>query len=327
MSSDADADSWARLARVCSVVRNATRQHTSYNAVIDGCPVELFKWGTVDGDGSSPRLFLTLRRPNVSRSCNWKGGTTGHTWWYKVRIDPDELLVHTGDYTFARLGMHRLRQEGLDKAEGQGSGFRAAVPHLGASAPPQVVNVGEHTPFATCLDGSGGESFRAQSLIDLRGTPFAVESSFVHGGVQSHGGAHFTQDDQFVELSGGGAYGWLVSADFQGDANDHPGTWALRLRMLGTGRGTPVNRPTPTAPPSRPRLQAQAPPNEQGGSTPPVDTLSSVADEMAGDLSAALATDRPVVFLDVDGVCHPLDAQGFALLAQRQVRSQQIANT
>ncbi|KAL1507861.1 hypothetical protein AB1Y20_007469 [Prymnesium parvum] len=35
-------------------------------------------------------------------------------------------------------------------------------------------------------------------------------------------------------------------------------------------------------------------------------------------LAAELANGRPVVFLDVDGVCHPLDDQGFALLASRK---------
>ena len=177
----ADTDSWARFSRACHLLRNATRQHTSYSALVDGQPVELFRWGTVDG--VQPRLYLTLPTPNVSRSCNWKGGSTGQTWWYKVRFDPETLMVHTGDYSFTRLETHRPRQANVEgRDQGRDNGYQVVVPNLGWAAPRQIVNVGEHTPYATCLDCSGANAHWAQSLVDLRGTPFAVASDFVHAG-------------------------------------------------------------------------------------------------------------------------------------------------
>jgi hypothetical protein len=46
----------------------------------------------------------------------------------------------------------------------------------------------------------------------------------------------FSHADQRVDLSGGGYCGWTASADFPAAINpdDHPGTWALKLKLAPT---------------------------------------------------------------------------------------------
>ena len=171
---------WINFAASCTATLDATRAHTQYDVTLDGTQVRLFRWGS--GFGAQPRLYLTLAMPNVSRSFKWKGNTTGETWWGKIRFDPATFMVHTGDYTFARLGRHSHRLPDANTL-----GREALVPDLGTSAPPMRVNVGEHTPFATCFDCSAVHSHRALSVVDLRGTPFAVASGFAHGGYCSAG--------------------------------------------------------------------------------------------------------------------------------------------
>ena len=171
---------WINFAASCTATLDASRAHTQYDVTLDGTQVRLFRWGS--GFGAQPRLYLTLAMPNVSRSFKWKGRTTGETWWGKIRFDPATLMVHTGDYTFARLGRHSHRLPDANTL-----GREALVPDLGTSAPPMRVNVGEHTPFATCFDCSAVHSHRALSVVDLRGTPFAVASGFAHGGYCSAG--------------------------------------------------------------------------------------------------------------------------------------------
>jgi len=237
---------WMNLTQTCSAMNAACKRATFREKSCDGRKVQLFRWGMASS--TVERLYLTLSYPNVSRSFHWKGNTTGETYWYKIRFHPETRMVHTGDYTFAKLSPQNTpRQRGRNVHTG---GFNAHVPDLGDLAPPQMVHVGEHTPYATCLDGSGTgrrdlsqqqqpsqqpSEQQAVSIVDLRGTPFAVQSEFKHEGYQSTGSWTYSHDDQRVVLVGGGFFGWTVSRDYPGNADDRPGAWALKLKFAVKG--------------------------------------------------------------------------------------------
>lgn len=212
---------WSRLLQACNILRQIMNDHTTIQYTLDDCQISLYRWGTADGH--VPRLYISLPNLNVSRSYGWKGGTTGETFWHKIRFDPRTMMVHTGDYTFARLGAHRKRH---------GNNCQRLVPDLGVMAPTQHVKVGEYTPYATCFDCSAPHSKRAHSTVDLRGTSLAVASNFKHAGWKSAGTWEFSHDRQVVKLSGGGYCGWTASVDFPGNPDDHPGKWALKLKVL-----------------------------------------------------------------------------------------------
>jgi len=222
---------WGRLLFTCKKWKEACEQQTSYEAVCQDRTILLFRWGMATSD--KPRLYITFppatADSNVSRSFGWKGRSTGVTHWYKIRFDPITMLVHTGDYTFAKLGGNLRRRSQFFQRD---IGINAVVPDLGELAPLQTVNVGEYTPYATCYDCSGLYSQRSVSSVDLRGTPFAVESRFKHGGYCSAGSWTFAENDQCVGLTGGGYCGWTISRDHPFTDDDHPGAWSLRLKLL-----------------------------------------------------------------------------------------------
>ncbi len=82
----------------------------------------------------------------------------------------------------------------------------------------------------------------------------------------------FSHADQRVDLSGGGYCGWTASADFPAAINpdDHPGTWALKLKLAPTSSlaqapvlgvasaPRPTDGPTGSEDAEASRLQAQA---------------------------------------------------------------------
>lgn len=140
-----------------------------------------------DMDGT-PREYLPLvqtapdQNYSMYRAGAYSPGTDVFSRYARVRLDPETLIVNTGDRTFAT-------------SEGALNNGYTAVAY-GVAA-----NCGTMTP--------------AYGNIDLRGTPFKVDDTFVISGYDAYGSAAFSEGDQVVELSGGGYCGWI---------NPSPGT-------------------------------------------------------------------------------------------------------
>jgi len=127
------------------------------------------------------------------------------TRWFKLRIDPTTLLLHTGDFTFS-------------KSTGYCGHHRDANP--------------DKIPYASAFDCEKDHSLKGRAHVDLRGTPFAVDDTWTHNGWQSNGTWNFSNEDQVVELRGGGFCGWCcpVSAITEHDASI--GGWHVQLKVL-----------------------------------------------------------------------------------------------
>lgn len=162
-------------------------------------------------------LVLPGDGANFSSSYGWKGGVTSKTIWEKVRFDPETLQVHTGDFKYASVQVDRAGDRGGNDPNAAGI---------------LEVGPGKWTPYATCLDCSAPQSERATARIDLRGTPYKVPpDAFAHSGYLSAGTWTYSEDDQVVEIAGGGYCGWAAPkiAVQTGKVDDQPGGWFLQL--------------------------------------------------------------------------------------------------
>jgi hypothetical protein len=140
-------------------------------------------------------------------------GTNVRTSFTKLRIDPDSLTVDIGDLTFAR-STGSLYHSGSVKVTSMPYGVAMSC------TAPQVPN------------GVGN--------IDLRWTPFQVNSAFTVGGYQAKGSAIVSQDNQLVSLAGGGYCGWIApshSPQLYNPFNPKPGMYDLKL-SCASGRVT-----------------------------------------------------------------------------------------
>jgi len=144
-------------------------------------------------------------------------GSSVVTRFSKVRIDPATLIVDTGDLTFA-----------------QSTGSLSGANGLNSMT------------YATAADCAGGGSQTGSGNIDLRGTPFIVHDSFVHGGYQSAGSASFSANDQVVDLTGGGYCGFEQPASTTGERNGGPFLHLQYNAALGP-TGAPTSGPTDTS--------------------------------------------------------------------------------
>jgi hypothetical protein len=146
-------------------------------------------------------------------------GSTVTTSFTKLRLNPADLTVDVGDLTFA------TSVGGLNH------------PDAGLGNP-----LVEAMPYATAM-GCAGAVANASANIDLQGTPFAVDDTFVFDD-PGIGSATFSALDQVVSITGGGFCGWTAP---EGTAfnpfNPTPGQYILDLRYLNApevGLSTPV---------------------------------------------------------------------------------------
>mmetsp|Transcript_17120 Transcript_17120/g.17793 ORF Transcript_17120/g.17793 Transcript_17120/m.17793 type:complete len:203 (+) Transcript_17120:79-687(+) len=156
----------------------------------------------IDENGS---YFLCLEEDNYSAYKNptrkpWGATDTDvKTTFTRLRFNPWTLKVHTGDYTYADstgyLGHHKTDKVPL------GTAFGCEAPHN--------------------ADG--------ESVIDLRGTPYAVDDTFRNSGYLSAGSAVVSENGQKVVLRGGGYCGWFAAVS--GNVG-FQGTWASFLELL-----------------------------------------------------------------------------------------------
>mmetsp|Transcript_25544 Transcript_25544/g.26631 ORF Transcript_25544/g.26631 Transcript_25544/m.26631 type:complete len:382 (+) Transcript_25544:69-1214(+) len=123
--------------------------------------------------------------------------------WSKLRINPDTLEVHTGDYKYT-------------KATGKVShdnGYHQKV------------------AFGTARGCQSANNADGTAHINLRGTPFRfkADNGFVKSGFQPAGSITVSSDRQQATIRGGGYCGWMAAISgnkgFQGD-------WADFIELL-----------------------------------------------------------------------------------------------
>jgi len=176
------ASSTTELIQSCQDVRSRNPQAPDGNYVIspNGDSFTVYCYNMA----GQPKEYLTLVQTgsgsNYSRYATG-GAVSGNdvvTLFTKVRIDPQTLVVDTGDRTFAT-------------SSGSITG----------------ANSFNSIPYATAADCRAPGSQTGTANIDLRGTPFIVHDSFASTGYQAAGSAQVGANGQVVNLAGGGYCG------------------------------------------------------------------------------------------------------------------------
>jgi hypothetical protein len=127
------------------------------------------------------------------------------TKWYKIRFDPETMLVHTGDFTYT-------------DSEGYCGHFK---------------ELPDKIPFGTAFGCESTSYADGTAKIDLRGTGYAVDDTFNHSGYYSAGNATYSHNDQVVDLVGGGYCGWIAPSKCYGDeTKSHLGGWYIKLKKV-----------------------------------------------------------------------------------------------
>lgn len=130
-------------------------------------------------------------------------GTNVRTAFTKLRIDPATLTVDIGDLTFASSS--------------------GSLRHAGSTT---VTSMPYGVAMSCISPGNAG----GVGNIDLQGTPFQVNNSFLVGGFAATGSATVSSADQLVDLSGGGFCGWIAPAPpVFNPFNPSPGEYHLVL--------------------------------------------------------------------------------------------------
>lgn len=163
-----------------------------------------------ENDNHYLRLFKTGSSDNFSsytvpKNKPWSPEDSDvKTVWIALRVDLNKMMIHTGDFTYA-------------KSDGQ------------CSHHPQNKN---SVPYGSAFGCSN--SIDAFAKIDLTGTPFAIDDTFTCGGYLPQGEAKFSSNDQIVEISGGGHCGWEVptKANEKGENHACVGGWDIKFKII-----------------------------------------------------------------------------------------------
>jgi len=139
-------------------------------------------------------------------------GTDVKTSYQKIRLDPATLMVDIGDQTFANT-----------------TGF---LYHSSVTRPdPHPVY---SVSYGVAFDCKSMGSQTGVGNIDLSGTPFAVINTFINWGWGKAGNAIFSQDDQIVNLNGGGYCGGIMPAPGMFYPFNTQGGFRLNLNYIGS---------------------------------------------------------------------------------------------
>jgi GON domain len=134
-------------------------------------------------------------------------GTNVRTTFTKLRIDPATLTVDIGNLTFASS--------------------TGRVNHSNSG------NIVTSMPYGVAMSCAAPQDAIGTGNINLRGTPFAVASSFTVAGFEPAGSAFFSPDNQVVNLRGGGYCGWITPSPAMYDPfNPQPGEYHLKLTCV-----------------------------------------------------------------------------------------------
>jgi hypothetical protein len=153
-----------------------------YTLSVAGGPASIY---CADMAGS-PKEYLTLQ--HTGGEANFARYTAGGaspgsdvtTHYAKVRINPSTLLVDIADQRFA-----------------------TSTGELTHSGSEQVTSM----PYGVAMACDGAESGAAN--VDLSGTPFSVApNKFTQGGYAASGTSAYSENNQVVDVTGGGYCGW-----------------------------------------------------------------------------------------------------------------------
>jgi hypothetical protein len=126
------------------------------------------------------------------------------TIWYRIRVDPESLMVNNGDFTFSRSTGYCGHHSNNTTSVPYGTAFGCESPNY--------------------ADGT--------AKIDLSKTVFYVESTFKHEGWMSAGDSNFNPKKQIVDIKGGGYCGWMCPKDVPNESEAAGGGWYIRLGIL-----------------------------------------------------------------------------------------------
>jgi hypothetical protein len=156
-----------------------------------GQQFSVYCYGMID----TPRDYLELHVERIGPGYNFASyaaggpatGTNVVTSFTKLRFDPATLRVDIGDLTFATS--------------------TGSLTHPDTDAGPQTV---ESMPYGVAMACNSGEQGDGAANVDLWGTPFAVDDTWVPQGAGSefYGGATFSGADQVVNVTANGFCGW-----------------------------------------------------------------------------------------------------------------------
>lgn len=156
----------------------------------------------------NPREYIKLAAtgPNANFSQYTAGGaspgTDVRTTFTRLRIDPATLTVDIGDLTFAS-STGSLRHDSTTVTS---------------------------MPYGVAMSCISPQNASGVGNIDLEGTPFQVDSTFVVGGFEAAGSATVSPDHQVAALKGGGFCGWITPAPaLFNPFNPSPGEYHLQL--------------------------------------------------------------------------------------------------
>ena len=137
-------------------------------------------------------------------------GTSVKTSYQMIRLDPATLKVDIGDQTFATT-----------------TGFL----HHSAVTRGYIYPV-TSMPYGVAMDCKSSGSKTGIANIDLSGTPFAVKDTFAISGWYPAGTIIFSQDNQIVDLNGGGYCGYTLPSPGMLDPYNARGGFRLDLEYI-----------------------------------------------------------------------------------------------
>ena len=172
----------------------------------------------------TPKEYLTLMKTggDFNFSQYTAGGATpGYpfpresvcTNYYKIRIDPETLLIDIGDRTFSSTTGFLWHSE---TSRGQ-------------------IHPVYSMPYANAYDCVSYYSSTGIANIDLSGTPFFIADDFAPYDWCPAGSATFSSNNQVVDLTGGGYCGGNGPTPYDGISFSHsPGNFRLNLGYIGS---------------------------------------------------------------------------------------------
>lgn len=154
----------------------------------------------------TPREYVTLGAVNFSQytAGGAAQGTNVRTTFTRLRIDPATLTVDVNDLTFAT-------STGTLVQSGSGGTF--------------VITSMAYGVAASCNAAPSGVG-----RVDLGGTPFVLDDTFVLGGFMPSGSATVSPDNRTADLVGGGFCGAITPAPYIYDPTN-PSTPDFHLEL------------------------------------------------------------------------------------------------
>jgi len=128
-----------------------------------------------------------------------------YTRFSKIRFDPVGMLANTSDYTYA-------------KSTGLCSHFKDQ-------------GITTSFPLGTAFDSEGSGSHTGKGNINLLGTPFDINDTFKYQGTTAAGTSTFSNNNQVVDLTGGGNSGGICPVSCTDETAAIKGGWVLKLRQ------------------------------------------------------------------------------------------------